>query len=213
MDGSRDLNNSGNKIINVADPTELQDVATKCYTDHTHFLRPTSNVYEYLEYINKRNVLLHSIAGLVKVSTDIEYTFGKHTGGHPGNPYVWLESPTSTLEVLLKKAKHLTGKYIAIRYSYPIVVNTWYFNIARDVYEDWEVQFRWEVSSDGVFWVPLPVNRTARTTKSNWCGNNTVLRLQNEWHTRSTYWRIVFIEGVTNQNCIYINYLRMEVST
>ena len=90
------MNNSGNKIINVADPTEQQDVATKYYTDQVHFLRPSANVHEYLEYINKRNVLLHSIAGLVKVSTDIEYTFGKHTGGHPGN--VWLESPTSTVE-------------------------------------------------------------------------------------------------------------------
>jgi len=61
MNGSRDLNNSGNKIINVADPTEQQDVATKYYTDQVHFLRPSSNVHEYLEYINKINELLHSI--------------------------------------------------------------------------------------------------------------------------------------------------------
>ena len=213
MDGNRDFNNSGNKIVNVADPTEEQDVATKYYTDHTHFLRPTSNIYEYLEYINKRNTLLHSIAGLVKVSTDIEYTFGKHTGGVVGNPYVWLESPTSTLEVLLKKQKHLTGKYISIRYRYPIHVSTWYFNIARDLYEDWEIRFKWEVSNDGNFWITLPVTHTTKTIESRWCGNNTVLRFVNEWHARSQYWRIVFVAGATNQNCIFINYLRMELST
>ncbi len=33
MDGSRDLNISGFKVVNVADPTEPSDVVTKHYID------------------------------------------------------------------------------------------------------------------------------------------------------------------------------------
>ena len=68
MDPKKDLNVSGNKIINVAEPLENDHVATKHYVDHLHVYRPDSNVEEYVRYINVRNLTLHSIAGLCTLS-------------------------------------------------------------------------------------------------------------------------------------------------
>ena len=72
MDPRKDLNVSGNRIVNVADPRENEHVATKHYVDHLHSYRPDSNVEEYVRYINARNITLHSLAGLCKLET----TFG-----------------------------------------------------------------------------------------------------------------------------------------
>ena len=69
MDPKKDLNVSGNKIINVAEPLENDHAATKHYVDHLHVYRPDSNVEEYVRYINNRNVTLHSIAGLCTLET------------------------------------------------------------------------------------------------------------------------------------------------
>ena len=43
MDPRKDLNVSGNRIVNVADPREADHVATKHYVDHLHIYRPDSN--------------------------------------------------------------------------------------------------------------------------------------------------------------------------
>ena len=73
MDGSRDLNISGFKVVNVADPTEKQDVVTRNYIDilehnmkdyiktrdqrimeyisHIRNLTPNTSVQEYIRYI------------------------------------------------------------------------------------------------------------------------------------------------------------------
>ena len=64
MDPRKDLNVSGNRIVNVVDPRELDHVATKHYVDHPHTYRPDSNVEEYVRYINARNITLHSLTGL-----------------------------------------------------------------------------------------------------------------------------------------------------
>ncbi len=72
MDGSRDLNISGYKIVNVADPTEAQHVTTKHYVDqynvttmtYIEFLRqltPVSTVEEYVRYINRRKTTCHRL--------------------------------------------------------------------------------------------------------------------------------------------------------
>ena len=96
LDPRKDLNISGNRVVNVADPAELNHVATKHYVDHVHTWGPDSNVEEYVRYINFRNVTLHSIAGLCKLET----TFGWATDpkrviirGQVG-PYIVLESTT-----------------------------------------------------------------------------------------------------------------------
>ena len=67
MDGSRDLNISGFKVVNVADPTQPRDVLTKNYVDNLindrsqriikyindiRSLTPNTSVEEYIRYIN-----------------------------------------------------------------------------------------------------------------------------------------------------------------
>ena len=78
MDGSRDLNISGFKVVNVAEPTEPRDVVTKQYVDKLEYdmkdfinhlvnsrdqriikiiddvrtLTPISSSEEYVRYIN-----------------------------------------------------------------------------------------------------------------------------------------------------------------
>ena len=56
MDPRKDLNISGNRVVNVADPREDDHVATKHYVDHLHLYRPDSNAEEYVRYINARYV-------------------------------------------------------------------------------------------------------------------------------------------------------------
>ena len=52
MDYRKDLNISGNRVVNVADPAELNDAATKHYVDTFHMWGPDSNAEEYVRYIN-----------------------------------------------------------------------------------------------------------------------------------------------------------------
>ena len=79
MTERRDLNVSGNKVINLKWPTKFNDAATKGYVDNVHLLKPSDNIHEYIRYINNRNDLLHSIAGLVRVKSDMEYHHKKIT--------------------------------------------------------------------------------------------------------------------------------------
>ena len=213
MAGNRDIDISGNKLINLGDPTEPQDAATKDYIDilinNIHDLTPTSNANEYIRYINDRTSLLHSIAGIVEIRTDIDYD-GKAKPGHENIPYIMLHSNTSSHQMMLTKDQQLTGKYIAIKFQFPINVNSFMFNICRDTYEDWEIQYVWQYSVNGLVWVTLP-EKTSKTGKKEWLGNNSLLVLNNEAFERMKYWRIVFRHATTNNNAIYLNYLRMHV--
>ena len=73
MDPRKDLNISGNRIVNVADPDQFNHVATKNYVDHVHVLRPDANAEEYIRYINARNATLHSLAGLCKIESSFDW--------------------------------------------------------------------------------------------------------------------------------------------
>ena len=73
MDYRKDLNISGNRVVNVADPREDDHVATKHYVDHLHLYRPDSNAEEYVRYINARYVTLHSLAGLCKIECTFDW--------------------------------------------------------------------------------------------------------------------------------------------
>ena len=213
MAGNRDIDISGNKLVNLANPTVPQDAATKEYIDvlttHIHELTPTSNVNEYIRYINDRNSLLHSIAGIVGIRTDIEYD-GKALPGHDNIPYIMLHSNTSSHQMMLTKDQQLTAKSIMIEFLFPINVNRFTFNICRDKYEDWEIQYVLNYSVHGQDWVTL-TPKTVKTVEKEWLGNNTLLVLDNEIFARAKYWRIVFQHAVTNRNALYLNYLRMNV--
>ena len=211
MEERRDLNVSGNKVINLKWPTKFDDAATKGYVDSAHMLKPSDNVHEYIRYIINRNDLLHSIAGLVRVKSTMEY---KHKNNYQGEDmHFWVESPTSTLEYCLKPKQHLPGKVIEVSYKFPVHVNSWYFNICRDKYEDWEITFHWQYSLNGAAWIYSGNPTKAKTKRNDWCGNDTLLKMTNAHEPHfAKFWRIAFVEGSTNDNRVYINYMRMEVS-
>ena len=213
MAGNRDIDISGNKLVNLGDPTEPQDAATKEYTDvltnNIHDLTPTSNANEYIRYINDRNSLLHSIAGIVGIRTDIEYD-GKAKAGHENITYIMLHSNTSSHQMMLTRDQQLTAKSIMIEFLFPINVNSFTFNICRDKYEDWEIQYVLHYSIHGQDWITL-TPKTVKTVEKEWLGNNSLLVLDNEIFARAKFWRIVFQHAVTNRNALYLNYLRMDV--
>ena len=120
QNGVMDINMSNNKVINVADPAEAHDATTKCYTDlqiqNLHNLTPIINEDEYVRYINLRNTTLHSLAGVLKVTTDLHFV-----SRHPkitGIPHTWLESPTCTMSAMLEGDQDLTAKNITIEFMY-----------------------------------------------------------------------------------------------
>ena len=57
MDPRRDIDISGNRVVNVSDPTENDHAATKHYVDTVHTMTPADNVHEYTRYINLRRYI------------------------------------------------------------------------------------------------------------------------------------------------------------
>ena len=157
QNGAMDINMSNNKVVNVANPIEAHDVATKCYTDHLiqnlHNLTPTTDEVEYVHYINQRNITLHSLAGILKVTTDINFT-SKHPN-KTGIPHTWIESPTCTMSTMLNGNQDLAEKNITIVFKYPINVETWSFKMLINPYTNWEVEYKWQGSNNGAAWQDL----------------------------------------------------------
>ena len=209
-----DINMSNNKVVNVANPIEAHDVATKCYTDHLiqnlHNLTPTTDEVEYVHYINQRNITLHSLAGILKVTTDINFT-SKHPN-KTGIPHTWIESPTCTMSTMLNGNQDLAEKNITIVFKYPINVETWSFKMLLNPYTNWEVEYKWQGSNNGAAWQDLTEEKKIKTVENNWNGNNTTLAFQNDNYARYKFWRVLIGTGKTNQIPMYINYLKMKVT-
>ena len=205
---------SNNKVVNVANPIEPHDAATKCYTDHLlenlHNLTPTTDEVEYAHYINLRNITLHSLAGILEVTTDINFT-SKHPNKN-GMPHTWIESPTCTMNTMLDGNQDLAGKNITIEFKYPINVETWSFKMLIDPYTNLEVEYKWEVSNNGVAWQDWTDEKKIKTGKKDWNGNNATLVFKNPLYARYKFWRVLIGTGKTNQIPMYINYIKMKVT-
>ena len=79
-------------------------------------------------------------------------------------------------------------------------------------YTNWDVEYKWQVSNNGVAWQDLTDEKKIRTVESNWNGNNAALTFQNLMYARYTFWRVLIGTGKTNQIPMYINFLRMKVT-
>ena len=205
---------SNNKVVNVADPIGPHDAATKCYTDHLienlHDLTPITNELEYVHYINLRNTTLHSLAGILEVTTDINFN-----SRHPnitGIPHTWIESPTFTLATLLRGNQDLAGKNITIEFNFPINVETWSFKMLIDPYSNWDVEYKWQVSNNGAVWHDWTHEEKIKTGKNDWNGNNATLVFKNERYARYKFWRVFIGAWKTTLVPIYINYIKMKVT-
>ena len=214
VNGAMDINMSNNKVVNVADSIGPHDAATKCYTDHLienlHNLTPTTDQTEYVHYINLRNTTLHSLAGILEVTTDIIFT-SKHPN-KTGIPHTWVESPTCTLPTMLDGNQDLAGKNITIEFKYPINVEKWNFKMLIEPYTNWDVEYKWQVSNNGAVWHDWTHEKNIKTGKNDWNGNNATLVFNNERYTRYKFWRVLIGAAKTTLVPIYMNYIKMKVT-
>ena len=149
MDPRKDLNISGNRIVNVADPDELNHVATKHYVDHVHVLRPDANAEEYIRYINARNTTLHSLAGLCKIESSFDWAVDPDCVRHRYiGPYILLESTTGHCLYAIQE-QDLTGKNITVEYLFPVEVHKWDIHVLYEgQYDHDEFTYIWQASND-----------------------------------------------------------------
>lgn len=225
MDGSRDLNISGFKIVNVAEPTEQGDVGTKGYIDkvvdefsrriikYINDLRnytPNFNVEEYIRYINLREITCHSLAGLVTMKSTIPCV--PHITSQHGIPHVWIESPTCTTEYKIENLHNIVGSNIQASFQFPIKVKIWIFHIIQDDKDiPWKLSYQWECSNDGKIWTVISSENKAMSVPNIWSGNNSEIVFVNEKNSSYLHWRVVFKHSQTTAKIVYINYLKMRV--
>ena len=209
-----DINMSNNKVVNVADPTEARDVATKRYTDlqiqNLHNLTPITDEAEYVRYINLRKTTLHSLAGVVNITTDFNFT-----SRHPkktGIPHTWIESPTCLMNAMLEANQDLATKSITIEFKYLINISLCSLNMIIDPYQNWEIEYNWQVSQHGVNWHDWGPKEKIKTGKKDWNGNNAKLSLRNNQYGRFQFWKVLIHTGKTETLPIYINYLKLKVT-
>ena len=233
MDGSRDLNISGFKVVNVADPTEPRDVVTKNYVDTLEYqmkdyinlrdqrimkyindlrnLTPNSSVEEYIRYINLRAITCHSLAGLVTMKSTLPSE--SHPVYEHGGPHVWIESPTSSLEYKISHTQAITG-YIQATFLFPVKVTTWTLYILYEAVK-WKVSYVWEFSDDEITWTLIDKQKKAESKTNIWSGNNAIITFDNhEVHKPDKghkHWRLLFKFSSTLSKYIYINYLQMRL--
>ena len=196
MDPKKDLNVSGNRIVNVADPIEDDHVATKHYVDHLHIYRPDSNAEEYVRYINARNVTLHSIAGLCTLETTFGWaTDPKRTVVGMVAPYIVLESNTGHCLFVIRE-QNLNGKTMTVDYMFPIEVQKWDLCVLFEAVEDLdEFYYIWQASDDKENWVKRGQIKAAKVKVKNWNGCDGILSFTNNVTGRYRYWRLLIRHG------------------
>ena len=212
MDPRKDLNISGNRVVNVADPAELNNVATKHYVDTLHMWGPDSNVEEYVRYINSRNSTLHSFAGLCK----LEMTFGCITDpksvvirGQVA-PYIVLESTTGHCLFAIQE-QDLTRKSMTVEYMFPVEVQKWDFRILyKEQYDHDEFLYIWEASNDNENWEQRGQTKVAKVQMENWNGCDGILSFTNTSIGRYRYWRVRIQHGEVTK-APYFNIMLMTV--
>ena len=211
MDPRKDLNVSGNRIVNVADPREDDHVATKHYVDHLHIYRPDSNAEEYVRYINARNVTLHSIAGLCTLETTFGWaTDPKRTVVGMVAPYIVLESNTGHCLFVIRE-QNLNGKTMTVDYMFPIEVQKWDLCVLFEAFEDLdEFYYVWQASNDKENWQQRGQIKVAKVKVKNWNGCDGILSFTNNVTGRYKYWRVLIRNGKVTK-APYFNIMLMTV--
>ena len=197
MDPRKDVNISGNRIVNVADPVRHDHVATKSYVDHVHILRPDANVEEYVRYINARNATLHSLAGLCKIESSFEFAVDPERVKHRYiGPYVLLESTTGHCLYAIRE-QDLTGKSITVEYIFPVEVRKWDIHVLYwGPYDHDEFMYIWEASDDKETWVQITQPAMVTVRMEEWNGCDGKLSFNNPHSTaRYIYWRVLIQAG------------------
>ena len=216
MDPRRDIDASGNRVVNVANPSRGHHAATKTYVDTTtllvHYRDPKTSSEEYVRYINLRNHTAHSLVALCKISLDWDWTT-EHDKNAVG-PHILLEPTTSTSMLNIEAPQDLKNKSITVEYERAVIVREWYFlfNYKGKENPNDELKFVWQVSDDGHNWHIDLHNMETKMKKMKWCGNDgELVFLQPHHRDPHTYWRVHITEGNLTEQ-LYLNQIYMTVS-
>ena len=218
----KELNVTGNKIINVEDPRQEQDAATKVYVDRTvsnvvwqvHNYTALTNRDEYVHVINNKEITMANLAPLCEITTDWVISSGKYTYWEADLTHHLLESSCSSNNLWLGQ-QDLQKKYFAVKYKYRINVDSWIFLLRYLTYKDTKIAFHWEVSNDGERWVPITIHNKAVIKEKKWNGNTHALIFTQERNIEEfPFWRIVIDQGVITSVAAeepWINLLLMRI--
>ena len=213
MDPRKDINISGNRVVNVADPDEPNHVATKGYVDTLHYVKgPLADREEYVKYINLRNTTCLSLAALCTINWDLEWEVIEKRGilKEETGPHVLLESATSPTILHVTAPQELDKKTITVEYHFPVVVKYWDILLyLKGAPEHIELKYRWEVLHDHR-WIPVTVSQEVHFEKKKWCGNDVYLTFHNPGERAYRNWRIRITEG-TLKRPFFANQIYMRV--
>ena len=206
----KELNLDGNRIINLKDPHDDQDAATKRYADsfvwRIHMLNPMSTRGEYIHTINKKYLTMANLAPLMKITTDMALTSSYST---LDDPHFWLEGLCASNRLWLSK-QDLKNKHITVSYRFPINVDAWKLRLHYAKYQKHTIKFHWEVSHDGENWQEKSGSIETETDEEKWNGNTHEINFINDQIAYDWFfWRVVFDEGTLASP--WINLLLMKI--
>ena len=219
QNSSKDLNISGYKIINLANPQDQQDAATKAYVDYiiwrVHDYTPLSNRAEYIHTINKKQTTMMNLGGLCTVTTNFKLRHGTHTYDYADLAHIWLESVICSNRVWLQ-GQNLKNKYIQVEYKFPVIVKNWHLLVRYLDYKWTPVTYHWQVSDDGEHWNTFQTVLNVHCGIQHYNGNTHSLLFTNDYTPPNGYhyWRICVVEGSIpkeNDNQPWVNLLLMHL--
>jgi hypothetical protein len=207
----KELNLDRNKIVNLKDPQDPQDAATKRYTDslvrEVHMLSPLNNRAEYIRVINTKQTTMVNLAPIMTISTDLNFAHSYSSSSSHEAHYL-LEGLCASNRIYLNQ-KDLTNKHITLSYRFPVNVDAWKLRIRSTAYSKHIIKFHWETSMDGKNWERSKTIE-AETEENYWNGNTHELTFVNNIHGLNWYfWRIVFEHGTLADP--WINLLLMQI--
>ena len=207
----KELNLGKNKIVNLKDPEDDQDAATKRYTDRrawqVHMLSPLNNRLEYIYALNTKQSTMINLAPIVTITTDLTFanTYSK-SSSH--DAHCLLEGLCASNRIYLNQ-KNLAGKHITLVYRFQLNVNAWKLRLRSTMYDKHTIKFHWETSNDGKNWVRSETLK-AETEENYWNGNTHEINFVNDVQAFDWYfWKIVFEEGTLADP--WVNLLLMQV--
>ena len=174
--------------------------------DNGAIVDPASSYETYVKYINLRKKTLHSILGLVNITSSLSphsYIQSLLESSTTYTSYYWLD-------------QSFKDKYIALEFQMPVWLNQIQFVVHEHV--SWTLHFTWQYSDDGILWEQIgneynkdfssSIQPPVSSPFEMLTFSQEVSKLENSRHR---YWRMHGLGGdVTNDP--YINALFIELA-
>ncbi len=217
----KELDLDNNNIINLKNPQNDQDAATKIYTDRkieryawqVHTLTPLSTRGEYIRAINSKHITMINLASIVTIETDLKLVC-KYSDAKIHDPYYWLEASCASNRVWLP-SQDMKDKHITVTYRYMVSVNNWKLKLGFDKYTRFDIKFSWQGSNDGKEWYKLTDPVDTEPVEKYWIGNTHEIEFKNaNCDHQFFHWRLIFHHGTVpkqNINDPWVNLMLMNL--